>query len=36
MPEQTISVLRTVEDNFGLEPLTGNDRNASPITDVWK
>jgi len=30
------SVLRTVEDNFGLEPLTANDRNASPITDVWK
>lgn len=30
------SVLRTIEDNFGLEPLTDNDRNASPITDVWK
>ena len=30
------SVLRTIEDNFGLEPLTANDRNASPITDVWK
>jgi Phosphoesterase family len=30
------SVLRTIEDNFGLEPLTANDRDASPITDVWK
>ena len=30
------SVLRTIEDNFGLEPLTANDREASPITGVWK
>jgi hypothetical protein len=30
------SLLRTIEDNFGLEPLTGNDRNAAPITDIWK
>ena len=30
------SVLRTIEDNFGLEPLTANDRAASPITDIWK
>jgi hypothetical protein len=30
------SVLRTVEDNFGLEPLTANDRTAQPITDIWK
>ena len=30
------SVLRTIEDNFGLEPLTANERNASPITDIWK
>ena len=30
------SVLRTIEDNFGLEPLTDNDRNAAPITDIWK
>ncbi len=30
------SVLRTVEDNFGLEPLTANDRNAAPITGIWK
>jgi hypothetical protein len=30
------SLLRTIEDNFGLEPLTANDRNASPITDIWK
>lgn len=30
------SVLRTIEDNFGLEPLTGNDRDAHPITDIWK
>jgi hypothetical protein len=29
-------VLRTIEDNFGLEPLTANDRNALPITDIWK
>jgi hypothetical protein len=30
------SVLRTIEDNFGLEPLTGNDRDAEPITGIWK
>jgi hypothetical protein len=30
------SVLRTIEDNFGLEPLTGNDRAAAPIADIWK
>jgi hypothetical protein len=30
------SVLRTIEDNFGLEPLTSNDRDAAPITDIWK
>jgi hypothetical protein len=30
------SVLRTIEDNFGLEPLTVNDRDASPITGIWK
>ncbi len=30
------SVLRTIEDNFGLEPLTANDRAATPITDIWK
>jgi len=30
------SVLRTIEDNFGLEPLTANDRDAAPITGIWK
>jgi Phosphoesterase family len=30
------SVLRTVEDNFGLPPLTANDREASGITGIWK
>jgi acid phosphatase len=30
------SMLRTVEDNFGLEPLTANDRDATPITGIWK
>src|SRR5216683_774756 len=30
------NVLRTIEDNFGLEPLTANDRAAAPITDIWK
>ena len=30
------SVLRTIEDNFGLEPLTANDRTAAPIIDIWK
>jgi len=30
------SVLHTIEDNFGLEPLTANDRDAPPITDIWK
>ena len=30
------SVLRTIEDNFGLEPLAAGDREASPITDIWK
>lgn len=30
------SVLRTIEDNFGLQPLTANDRTAQPMTDIWK
>jgi Phosphoesterase family len=30
------SVLRTIEENFGLQPLTANDRDAAPITDIWK
>jgi hypothetical protein len=30
------SLLRTIEDNFGLEPLTANDREARPITGIWK
>ncbi len=30
------SVLRTIEDNFGLEPLTANDRDAEPVTGIWK
>ena len=30
------NVLRTIEDNFGLEPLAAGDRDASPITDIWK
>jgi hypothetical protein len=30
------SVLRTIEDNFGLDPLTANDREAQPITGIWK
>jgi len=29
-------VLRTIEDNFGLEPLAEGDRNATAITDIWK
>jgi hypothetical protein len=35
-PYNHYSVLRTIEDNFGLEPLTANDRDAAPITDIWK
>jgi hypothetical protein len=30
------SILRTIEDNFGLEPLTANDRDAEGITGIWK
>jgi len=30
------SVLRTIEENFGLPPLTENDRDAAPITDIWR
>jgi hypothetical protein len=30
------NVLRTIEDNFGLEPLTANDGKAAPITNIWK
>jgi phosphatidylinositol-3-phosphatase len=35
-PYTHYSVLRTIEDNFGLPPLTANDRDAPPITDIWK
>lgn len=30
------NVLRTIEDNFGLEPLGLGDRDAAAITDIWK
>ena len=30
------SVLRTIEDNFGLQPLAAGDRDAAPIMDIWK
>jgi hypothetical protein len=30
------NALRTIEDNFGLQPLAEGDRDASPITDIWK
>ena len=30
------NVLRTIEDNFGLAPLSDGDGRARPITDVWK
>ena len=30
------NVLRTIEDNFGLEPLAQGDRHAQAITDIWK
>jgi hypothetical protein len=30
------SVLRTIEDNFGLPPLNSGDGNAEPIAEVWK
>jgi len=29
------SVLRTIEENFGLQPLAEGDRDAAPITDIW-
>lgn len=35
-PYTHYSLLRTIEDNFGLDPLTSNDRKAAPITGVWK
>src|SRR4051812_1123770 len=30
------NVLRTIEDNFGLEPMTSNDRAADPIAGIWR
>jgi Phosphoesterase family len=30
------NVLRTIEDNFGLQPLAEGDRDAAPIIDIWK
>ena len=35
-PYTHYNVLRTIEDNFGLEPLSAGDREAGPITDIWK
>jgi len=29
-------VLKTIEDNFGLPPLTSGDGNAAPITEAWE
>jgi hypothetical protein len=30
------SVLKTIEDNFGLPTLNSGDANATPITEAWK
>jgi Phosphoesterase family len=30
------SVLKTIEDNFGLPPLHTGDQDAAPITGIWK
>lgn len=30
------NVLRTIEDNFGLQPLSEGDRDATPVMDIWK
>jgi Phosphoesterase family/Zinc dependent phospholipase C len=30
------SILRTIEDNFGIPSLNSGDRDAEPITEVWK
>jgi hypothetical protein len=30
------SVLKTIEDNFGLPPMNSGDTNAAPITEAWK
>jgi acid phosphatase len=31
------SLLRTIEDNFGLEPVASGDREADPLPDaVWR
>ena len=30
------NLLRTIEDNFGLEPLTAHDSEARPISGIWK
>jgi len=29
-------LLRTIEDNFGLEPMASGDREATAIADIWK
>jgi len=36
MVSNHLNVLRTIEDNFGLEPLADGDGNARPITECWK
>jgi hypothetical protein len=35
-PYDHFSVLRTIEDNFGLQTLNGGDTNASVINEIWK
>jgi hypothetical protein len=30
------NLLRTIEDNFALEPMTSNDKNAKAVTGIWK
>ncbi len=35
-PYDHYSVLRTIEDNFGLPPLNSGDGQAQPITGIWK
>jgi hypothetical protein len=35
-PYNHYSVLKTIEDNFGLSSLQDGDRSAEPITGIWK
>jgi len=35
-PDNHYNVLRTIEENFDVDPVGDGDRDARPVTGIWK